>query len=316
MSSDEIDRAASSEPRVLERLLENLRVTVEPFALSEVSSDWRLQLGGTPWVTIHYVLEGDGLLHVPGRESTPLGSCVLVVVPEGQSHTVEHASGSSHEENRDCGPRPDGLIQYIAGHDGDRELLLISGRLNAVYGGTIDLFGRIAAPVALDFSADPVISLLFDRLLTEQRNPTIGSAAMGAAIMNECVIHIVRAMSKDPETDLTWLAAAEDPHLGPALDQILDRPEAPHTVDSLAAHSAMSRSTFHDRFTSAIGRSPIAFLREVRLRRAADLLQTTNHSVDDIASRVGFESRSHFSRKFSELFGRSPTKFRSESSTS
>ena len=316
MTSDGTAGPAPSESQVLERLLDNLRVTVEPFAVSEISNDWRLRLSGTPWVTIHYVLEGDGRLHIRGHESTSLGSCTLVVVPEGQSHTVEHAAGSRHEENSDCGPRPDGLLQFIAGHDGTREVVLISGRLSAIYGGSIDVFGRIATPVVLDFSSDPVITQLFDRLLTEQRNPTIGSAAMCAAIMNECVIHILRAMSKDPGTDLMWLAAAEDPHLAPALDQILERPDAPHTVDSLATHAAMSRSTFHDRFTAAIGQTPIRFLREVRLRKAADLLQTTNHSVDNIASLVGFESRSHFSRKFTELFGRSPTGFRAESGAS
>ena len=52
-------------------------------------------------------------------------------------------------------------------------------------------------------------------------------------------------------------------------------------------------------------------VREVRLRSAAHLLDQPELSVDAIAGRVGFSSRSHFSKAFSEQFGSSPAAFRS-----
>lgn len=84
----------------------------------------------------------------------------------------------------------------------------------------------------------------------------------------------------------------------------------PHSLDSLAAKALMSRSVFVKKFTAHFGRTPAAFLREVRLRRRAHLLRTTGLSVDAVASRVGFNSRSHLSHAFAEYFGQSPAQLR------
>ena len=95
------------------------------------------------------------------------------------------------------------------------------------------------------------------------------------------------------------------------MDEILEHPEGPHTVESLAALAGMSRSAFARTFLEAFGRTPIDYVRDVRLRRGARLLHRGDLSVSEIAGRVGFASRSHFSRAFRDQFGCSPAKFRS-----
>ena len=72
----------------------------------------------------------------------------------------------------------------------------------------------------------------------------------------------------------------------------------------------MGRSAFAGRFSAVLGRSPIEFLKEVRLRRAARLLETTDLPVGVVAERVGYASRSYFSRAFKELHGTYPAGFR------
>jgi transcriptional regulator GlxA family with amidase domain len=52
------------------------------------------------------------------------------------------------------------------------------------------------------------------------------------------------------------------------------------------------------------------YLRDVRLRRAAQLLCRDDLSVDEVATKVGFSSRSHFSHTFRDHFGPSPLAFR------
>jgi len=54
------------------------------------------------------------------------------------------------------------------------------------------------------------------------------------------------------------------------------------------------------------------YLRDIRLRRAAELLRQGGMSIDSIASKVGFASRSYFSRAFHEQFGCSPTDYRGQ----
>jgi transcriptional regulator GlxA family with amidase domain len=51
-------------------------------------------------------------------------------------------------------------------------------------------------------------------------------------------------------------------------------------------------------------------LKSTRLRRARELLITTNASVAEVARRAGFSSRSNFSRAFRDTYGIDPTAFR------
>jgi transcriptional regulator GlxA family with amidase domain len=106
------------------------------------------------------------------------------------------------------------------------------------------------------------------------------------------------------------LSALEDPQLASVIDAMLEHPEQHHTVESLASIAHMSRSAFARRFTDCFNRPPMDYLRDVRLRRAAQLLCRDDLSVDEVASKVGFSSRSHFSHTFREHFGASPVAFR------
>jgi AraC family transcriptional activator of mtrCDE len=114
----------------------------------------------------------------------------------------------------------------------------------------------------------------------------------------------------DATCTLPWLRALEDPDLRPALEAMLSAPHKPHTVASLAHACHMSRSTFARRFKVSFGRGPMEYLREVRLRKAAKLLRKKPPpSVVSIASQVGFDSRSQFSRAFRDYFAYSPSEF-------
>jgi methylphosphotriester-DNA--protein-cysteine methyltransferase len=55
---------------------------------------------------------------------------------------------------------------------------------------------------------------------------------------------------------------------------------------------------------------PTGFVRDVRLRRAAQLLQVTSIPMDSVVAKIGYSSRSHFSKAFSDQFGVSPAEFR------
>lgn len=73
----------------------------------------------------------------------------------------------------------------------------------------------------------------------------------------------------------------------------------------------MSRSSFSEAFNAAFGRSAVELVKEVRLEGAAKLLKSSDLAVKEIASKVGFSSRSHFSRAFKERHGIDPAGYRS-----
>lgn len=108
------------------------------------------------------------------------------------------------------------------------------------------------------------------------------------------------------------MSALDDPRLARVVQTILDNPDQSHTLESLADVAHMSRSTFIRHFSQCFGRTPMDYLRDVRLRRGAQLLQVSGQSVDGIAGKVGFASRSHFSHAFQEQYGCSPMEFRKQ----
>jgi transcriptional regulator GlxA family with amidase domain len=80
----------------------------------------------------------------------------------------------------------------------------------------------------------------------------------------------------------------------------------------MAQTAGMSRTSFTSRFRGVVGQSPMAYLTELRLRRAAGYLSTTTKSVREIAHLTGYDNEASFSKAFSRLFGRPPGQYRRE----
>lgn len=295
---------------LIERLFENLAVTVEPFSVCGVAKGWRLPLPALEWVTLHYVLQGEGTLRVDGKAQR-LGRYTLAIVPPRLTHALEcgrevRLKAAAPGE----GEAVPGLQKLTAGPAGHSELMAACGRIRVTYGGNLGLFDLLREVITLDFSDSPQMRATFEGLLREQGAPAPGSRAMMAALMHQCLVLVFRRLSKHAHCRLPWLAAMDDQRMIPVVDAILARPERPHSLESLAELGHMSRSVFAARFRESFGRTPMDFVRDTRLRQAAQLLHSGELSVDAIASRVGFASRSHFSRAFRDQFGRSPAEFR------
>jgi len=154
--------------------------------------------------------------------------------------------------------------------------------------------------------------VIFEALIEEYHRSGPTSAAMMSALMNQCLIQVLRRVSEQAAGSLPWLSALDDARLSHVIDTILEHPEQPHTLESLATVASMSRSTFARHFEQCFGRTPMDYLRDIRLRRAARLLTVGGMTLDGVAGKVGFASRSHLSRAFHEQFGCSPMDFRKQ----
>lgn len=78
----------------------------------------------------------------------------------------------------------------------------------------------------------------------------------------------------------------------------------------VAATAGMSETTFTRAFRRATGRSLVAYLRELRVRRACTLLLDRNRAVAEVAGVAGFPSLANFNRRFRQVMGTTPTAFR------
>jgi AraC-like DNA-binding protein len=84
----------------------------------------------------------------------------------------------------------------------------------------------------------------------------------------------------------------------------------PQRVEALAALAGMSSSHFSRLFKTALGTSPIDWLRRERINQAKRRLVETRDAVHEIAQQVGYSDRYFFSKDFKQIVGVSPREFR------
>jgi AraC-like DNA-binding protein len=107
-------------------------------------------------------------------------------------------------------------------------------------------------------------------------------------------------------------AVRQDVPLLRAWTAFLADPAKPWTVASLAQAACISRTAFANRFGKVTGATPLATLRWLRIRYAADMLRNTRAPLADIALKVGYGSEVALMRAFRREMGTTPTRFRAE----
>lgn len=292
---------------LLDKLLANLAVDVEPFALCLLGEDWRLSLTAPVNAMIHFVLEGRGVVRGPGGQRHPVAPYWLIVVPPRTRHALESGESPRRELRIEDLPERRAAGRLVAGSPDAPALTVACGAVRARYGSSLGLFDHLREMIAVDLSGVREARRAIEGILAEQSRADPGAHAMTAALMTECLVCMFRRLCGQPHCPLPWLSALEDPQLARAIDRILQDPGTDHSVASLADAASMSRSAFAARFVAAFGRTPMSLVQEMRMQRAYQLLtEDGTQSVDRVAGRVGYSSRSQFSRAFKRHHGVSP----------
>ena len=81
------------------------------------------------------------------------------------------------------------------------------------------------------------------------------------------------------------------------------------TVEALAKEAALSRSTFFERFSRAVGVPPMEYLLAWRMALAKTLLSRHGVAMTEVAEKVGYSSASTFSTAFSRHVGQPPSRY-------
>ena len=81
------------------------------------------------------------------------------------------------------------------------------------------------------------------------------------------------------------------------------------SIEQLSADAGLSASQFTRLFRRDLGSTPSAFVNQLRMERAAHLLERTNLSVMDVMIQVGISDPSHFAPDFRRAHGFSPRTF-------
>jgi AraC-like DNA-binding protein/TolB-like protein/Tfp pilus assembly protein PilF len=86
------------------------------------------------------------------------------------------------------------------------------------------------------------------------------------------------------------------------------------TVEELARRAGLSPSMLHRRLKKLTGKSSKAYITEIRLARARELIEEEDVTISEVAYKVGFKSPSYFIRVFKKYFKVSPGEYKSKPS--
>ena len=89
-----------------------------------------------------------------------------------------------------------------------------------------------------------------------------------------------------------------------------EHPDRPYTTGRLAKDVGLSDRQLRRRFHDTYGKTPRRYLAEVRLRRAVELLLTTELGIEQIARATGYQNVAAFDRIFKRAFGVTPSEAR------
>lgn len=316
---------------LLNNLLDATEVTVEPFAICEVENGAAMDLGAQAEPTIHYLLQGSAEIAFSQDRRLLLHPGTVAIIPaHWHQHMTAHwsedarrhdialvASGANSNCCRDLDPGWQHHLVLRETEDGPDEgssdrprTIMACSLLRASFCAGTGLFDYLDEPIIAQARPSDPLGWTLNRLLEELATPRPGSMASARVLLKESLILLLRGYCKDEDCRLPWLAALEDERLARSLQAMTNDPTASHNLESLAALAGMSRSSFAQRFSDAFGRGAIDLLIELRLKHAAQLLSGSNLPIERVARKVGYQSRSYFTRAFQARFLVSPGNYR------
>ncbi|PMS18511.1 AraC family transcriptional regulator [Trinickia dabaoshanensis] len=270
------------------------------------SGRWRVRRYRAPEPLYFVIVEGMCTLTVDERAPIELQADDFVLIPSSSSLTMTSLEPPLSDDlnspptvlpNGELslgteGASPD--VRYLVGHcifgSPDAALLIsllprfvhIRGerRLTTLVQLVVDEF-RSARP-----ARDVVLGRLLDVLFIEAFRSSTGAALSPG---------LLRGLGDD--------------RLAAAIRAMHASPTHAWTVAQLAKQAALSRSSFFDRFTRAVGMAPMEYLHAWRMAMAKKMLLHNEGSVAEVAERVGYGSASAFSVAFARFVGLPPSQY-------
>ncbi|MBR0697385.1 helix-turn-helix transcriptional regulator [Bradyrhizobium lablabi] len=295
----------------LNNLMQALDINVIALTELVLPRGHRVEFGMIDVPGIHYNLSGVGRMSINGGPEIPLRPHLLIIVPPNTPLTIEVAGGSGRPKlvTRDCWSHQDGILRVAVPNE-QPEIVQICGFFNASFGQSVKLFGELREPVIEQFEPADKIDLKLREAMDELLLQEVGVGAMTASLLKQIIVSLVRRSLRSSQRWTERFSILADRQVTRAFADMVARPGAAHSVQSLAHSAGLSRSAFMARFSNIFGQSPMVILRDLRMRQAAIDLTTTTMSIDVVALNAGYGSRSSFVRAFRKAYNRDPSDYR------
>ncbi|HAI12705.1 MAG TPA: hypothetical protein DCM28_13440 [Phycisphaerales bacterium] len=193
---------------------------------------------------------------------------------------------------------------------------LLTGILICHYRDQVSLLP--ALPDYIHLTADVIqqsttLQKVFDLLEYESTVVESGHVSLKASLLQMVLVLSYRAFLQSVGIEaVDQLASLSDPEIGPLVTLIHVHPGLPWSVENMADRVGMSRSAFAARFVDLVGETPMSYVTQCRMRRAAMLMTNPHANLKSLARQLGYSSEAAFSVAFKRWSGMSPGRYRTQ----
>lgn len=309
---------------VLSDVLDTVRVERGMLFQTELCAPWGIRAASRENLAFHVITRGHCWLTVDGLdEPLAVESGDVVVLGPGRAHTLRDAPDTPARDIEDL--LADGAFCRIGEVPAEPEpagtsrTQVVCGWFTFADPRSDLLLAELPPVLHAKQQATDAGSWLFQTvkmLSYESLNHQPGMSTVINRLCDALFVYVLRVhLAELPPGRPSWLRALVDPQVGSALALVHTSPAAPWTVDKLASDAGMSRSAFSARFTKIVGESPMQYLAQWRLRKAAAILRDSDLDLTAVATRTGYASAAAFSKAFAREYGIAPGAYRQTTRT-
>jgi AraC-like DNA-binding protein len=287
-------------------------LSTQPASIAPYLSPHRGQL-----IIYHFVTGGRAYAQLGdgGREELSRGD--VVVFPHGDRHFLGHGAAEPVDSMKTFGRNlSEGLKLARFGGGGEVTRFVCGFMVCEPRLGQVFLAGlpRMFKVRVVAEASDQWLEHSIRFSVGDLNGPSsAGSQLIRAKLAELLFVETLRRYINELAVDATgWLAGVRDSCVGHALALLHNDPSRSWTIADLARQVGTSRSRLAERFRHYLGESPMAYLAQWRLRLGAEILQTSDDSVAQVAAAVGYGSEAAFNRAFKRIFATPPATFRHE----
>ncbi len=280
---------------ILSDILKSLRVSGSVYFCSQVEAPWTKEFKNTHTASFHMVRRGASWAIVDDKVER-LGPGDLIFLGPGIDHilTSESPSGEASAANEST--------LLLCGYCSFEDDTLTP--LKAIFPHTTIVREE-------ELHQYPWLKSTFDQLSAEYMAQNPGTEIIVNKLTEVVLVELVRINFGRQEQN-SFLMALSDKRISKALQLMHEAPSEPWTIELVASETGMSRAAFAKRFRELVGQTMFAYLSQLRIQRAKEMLKNTMLTVDDIALNIGYESERAFSKTFGKYVGMTPKQYRKQ----
>lgn len=283
---------------LISSLLRTFHLNSSVFVHARFCGQWSLDTSGSGFPSFHLVGSGRCWLHRPdGVEPVPLGGGDLLILPRDSVHQVSDSKTATVGAPTDVRRLGDGT------RDGTDMICGYFRFDDTVANPLLEALPDYLV-IRSDMPGNAAMRLVIGLLIAEAAEAAPGVEAVMDRLSDALFIQAIRAyLRSGTETGLA--AALADPVVNRALQLMHESPERRWTLQLFAREIAVSRSSFVQRFSAALGEPPMEYLARWRMKLATRWLRE-GKTVVEVSERCGYASEAGFAKAFKRHTGTGP----------